>query len=135
MASCYKLKELAPKMQEDSKKRSKDRCLRDSKKYSFPQRNIEAWNSLSEGVISTRSVDNFKEKFDKYRYRDSVSPGPVKLQLGKCTHTLFLLQNLFHTHGEDKKRQSPSPSLKLWSQAQSLALYSSLWCTLSLSLL
>ena len=56
-----------------SKKLMKGRCLRDVKKYSFPQRCIEAWNNLSEDVVSATSVHSFKEKLDKYRHGDGAT--------------------------------------------------------------
>ena len=56
-----------------SKKLRKGRCLRDVKKFSFPQRCVETWNSLSEEVVSATSVHNFKEKLDKCRYGDGAT--------------------------------------------------------------
>lgn len=56
-----------------SKKLRKGRCLRDVKKYSFPQRCVEAWNSLSEEVVSAVNVHSFKEKLDKCRYGDGAT--------------------------------------------------------------
>ena len=62
-------------------------------KFSFPQRIIEAWNSLSEVVMSGRSVYSFKEKLDNCRYGEGATqcPAPVKLQLGKYTHAHTLI--------------------------------------------
>ena len=56
-----------------SMKLRKGRCLRDVKKYSFPQRCVEMWNELSEEVISAKSVHSFKERLDKYRYGDGTT--------------------------------------------------------------
>ncbi|XP_050692945.1 uncharacterized protein LOC126983856 [Eriocheir sinensis] len=56
-----------------SKKLRKGRCSRDIKKYSFPQRNIEVWNRLSEEIVSAKSVQSFKEKLDNYRYGDGTT--------------------------------------------------------------
>ncbi len=47
--------------------------MRDIKKYNFLQRNIEVCNGLSEEVVSAKSVHNFKEKLDKYRYGDGAT--------------------------------------------------------------
>ncbi|MPC26017.1 hypothetical protein E2C01_019144 [Portunus trituberculatus] len=55
------------------KKLRKGRCLRDVKKYIFPQRCVETWNSLSEKVVSAKSVHSFKEKLDKCRYGDGAT--------------------------------------------------------------
>ena len=60
-------------MRGHSMKLRKGRCLRDVKKYSFPQRCVEAWNELSEEVITAKSMHSFKEKLDKYRYRDGTT--------------------------------------------------------------
>ena len=56
-----------------SKKLRKGRCLRDVKKYSFPQRCIETWNGLNEEVVSAKSVHSFKEKLDRCRYGDGAT--------------------------------------------------------------
>merc|ERR1711980_62486 len=56
-----------------SKKLRKGGCVRDVKKYSFPQRCVETWNGLSEDVVSAPSVHNSKEKLDKYRYGDGAT--------------------------------------------------------------
>ena len=60
-------------MRSHSKKLRKGRCLRDVKKYSFPQRCVEAWNGLSEEVVSAVNVHSFKEKLDKCRYGDGAT--------------------------------------------------------------
>ena len=60
-------------MRGHSMKLKKGRCLRDVKKYSFPQRYVEAWNELSEEVITAKSMHSFKEKLDNYRYRDGTT--------------------------------------------------------------
>ncbi len=56
-----------------SKKLRKGRCLNSIKKYSFPQRNIEVWNKLSDAVVSAKSVHNFKEKLGKCRYGNGTT--------------------------------------------------------------
>ncbi|MPC74578.1 hypothetical protein E2C01_068941 [Portunus trituberculatus] len=56
-----------------SKELRKGRCLRDVKKYSFPQRCVETWNSLSKEVVSATSVHSFKEKLDKCRCGDGAT--------------------------------------------------------------
>ena len=42
------------------KKLKKGRCLNNTKKYSFPHKSIDAWNSLKEGVIEVNSVHKLK---------------------------------------------------------------------------
>ena len=56
-----------------SKKLTKGSCLRDVKKYSFPQRCIDAWNNLTEDIVSAPSVHSFKEKLEKYRHGDGAT--------------------------------------------------------------
>ena len=60
-------------MRGHSMKLRKGRCLKDIKKYSFPQRCVEAWNELSEEVITAKSIHSFKEKLDQYRYGDGTT--------------------------------------------------------------
>ena len=43
--------------------------MKDTKKYSFPQRNIDTWNGLKEEVIMAKNVHQLKEKLDKHIYR------------------------------------------------------------------
>ena len=47
------------------KKLRKGRCLNNTKKYSFPHRNIDTWNGLDEKVVRAGSIHSFKDKFDK----------------------------------------------------------------------
>ena len=56
-----------------TKKLRKGRCLNNVKKNSFPHRNIEVWNKLSEEVISVKTVHQLKEKLDKCRYGDGTT--------------------------------------------------------------
>ena len=51
----------------------KESCLKDTKKYSFPQKSIDTWNGLKEEVIMAKNVHQLKEKLDKYRYRDRTT--------------------------------------------------------------
>lgn len=46
-----------------------ERCKRI---YSFLVISIKAWDKLSEGEVSAKSVPSYKEKLDKYGYRDEV---------------------------------------------------------------
>ena len=56
-----------------SKKLTKGLCLKDVKKYSFPQKCVEVWNGLSEEVVTAKSVHSFKGKLDVYRYGDGAT--------------------------------------------------------------
>ena len=56
-----------------TKKLRKGRCLNNVKKNSFPHRNIEVWNKLSEEIISVKTVHQLKEKLDKCRYGDGTT--------------------------------------------------------------
>ena len=53
-----------------SRKIIKEQCLRDVKKHSFPYRAVDAWNALSEEVVSAANVHIFKDKLDKLRDGD-----------------------------------------------------------------
>ena len=55
------------------KKLRKGTCLRDIKKYSFPQRSVEVWNSLRQEVVEVSSVHQMKERLDKCRYGDGTN--------------------------------------------------------------
>ena len=55
------------------KKLRKDTCRRDVKKYSFPQRSIEKWNSLSAEVVGAVSVKQMKERLDGSRTGDGTN--------------------------------------------------------------
>ena len=48
----------------------KNQFVRDIRKYSFPHRVVDAWNGLSEGVVTAANVHTFKERLDKCRYGD-----------------------------------------------------------------
>ena len=48
-------------------------CLKDTKKYNFPQRSIDTWNGLKKEVIMAKNVHQLKEKLDKYRYGDRIT--------------------------------------------------------------
>lgn len=48
-----------------SYKLKKGRCKGDVRKYSFPYRSIDKWNSLGEEVVCARSIHKFKENLDK----------------------------------------------------------------------
>ena len=58
--------------------------LNDTKKYSFPQRNIDTWNGLKEVVIMAKNVHQLKEKLDQYRYGDRTT----RLHLRPCIQQL-----------------------------------------------
>ena len=49
------------------------------RKYSFPYRNIEAWNKLDADVINARNIHDFKSKLDN-RFGD----GTVQAELFYC---------------------------------------------------
>lgn len=46
---------------------------RDVKKYSFPHRRVEAWNSLDVEVVNARNIHDFKKKLDINRYGDGTT--------------------------------------------------------------
>jgi len=52
------------------KKLRKTRCLKDVKKYSFPYRCADLWNSLDKAIVSSKSLHEFKTKLDRARPRD-----------------------------------------------------------------
>ena len=56
-----------------SRKLKKGRCLKDTKKHSFPQRSIEAWNNLPEEIVTAKCVHKLKEKLDSYRNGDGTT--------------------------------------------------------------
>ena len=53
-----------------SKKIRMSKCVRDTRKYSFPHRIACTWNGLNEEVVTATSVHNFKKKLDNWRYGD-----------------------------------------------------------------
>ncbi len=55
-----------------SKKLYKKRLKKDVKKYSFPDRAIDKWNALPEGVVCVKSVHSFKEKVDEMVSKDGT---------------------------------------------------------------
>ena len=50
-------------------KLKKERCIRDIRKYSFPQRTITIWNGLEENIVNATRVHCFKARLDKVRYQ------------------------------------------------------------------
>lgn len=44
----------------------KPRCNRDVRKYSFTNRVVDIWNSLPNSVIGAKSVNQFKNRLDKF---------------------------------------------------------------------
>ena len=48
-------------------------CLKNTKKFSFPHRNIDTWNGLNEEIVTAASVHKFKTKLDKNRYGDGTT--------------------------------------------------------------
>ncbi len=55
------------------KKFRKGKCLRDLKKYIFPQRSVDMWNKLREEVAEARNVHQMKERLSNYRYGDGTN--------------------------------------------------------------
>ena len=53
-------------------KLKKSSSRRDIKKFSFPHRCVEVWNALDEEVVSAKTLHNFKERLDNYRYGDGT---------------------------------------------------------------
>ena len=43
-------------------------CVRDIRKYSYPYRTLDIWNSLKGEFISANNSHHLKEKLDKIRY-------------------------------------------------------------------
>ena len=56
-----------------SLKLRKGRCLKDTKKHSFPQRSIDTWNNLTQQIITPTSVHKFKERLEEDRNRDKTT--------------------------------------------------------------
>ena len=50
--------------------RGKSRCLKDTKKYSFPHRIVDTWNGLKEEVVTETNIHKLKEMLDIWRYGD-----------------------------------------------------------------
>ena len=48
------------------KKLKKGVCRRDIKKHSFPYRTIEVWNALDREIVEATTIQNFKNKLDKF---------------------------------------------------------------------
>ena len=63
-----------------SKKLKKTACRGDVKKYSFPNRSIEIWNSLDKVVVQAKNIHDFKAKLDTYMETGQHEHGsfPVK---------------------------------------------------------
>ena len=51
-------------------KLKKTNCRRDIKKYSFPYRTVDAWNSLDKDTVLAKTIHDFKYKLDCKRYGD-----------------------------------------------------------------
>jgi len=47
-------------------KLSKQRTSVDVRKYSFSQRVVQEWNKLSQDVVNATSVNQFKNRLDKF---------------------------------------------------------------------
>ena len=54
------------------KKIKKATCRMNIKKYSFPYRIVETWNSLERDVVNARSIHDLRDKLDNSRYRDGT---------------------------------------------------------------
>ena len=50
-------------------KLSKQRTSLDARKYSFSQRVVQEWNKLSQDVVEATSVNQFKNRLDKFWQR------------------------------------------------------------------
>jgi len=48
---------------------SKQRISLDVRKFSFSQRVVQEWNKLSQDVVEATSVNQFKNRLDKFRQR------------------------------------------------------------------
>ena len=48
----------------------KSQYLRDIKKFNFPHRTVDIWNSLDKEIVTAESVHEIKEKLDEVRYGD-----------------------------------------------------------------
>ena len=48
---------------------SKQRSSLDVRKYSFSQRVVQEWNKLSQDVVEATSVNQFKNRLDKFWQR------------------------------------------------------------------
>ena len=55
------------------KELSKPTCHKNIRKYSFPYRNIEAWNGLDRSVVEAGSIHQLKARLDKCRYGDGTA--------------------------------------------------------------
>ena len=55
-------------MRGNSRKIRKSRCLKDTKKDSFPHRIVDTWNGLKEEVVTATNIHKFKEMLDIWRY-------------------------------------------------------------------
>ena len=44
---------------------TKERCIRDIRKYSLTNRVVDIWNSLPEGIVEANSVHQFENRLDK----------------------------------------------------------------------
>ena len=49
-----------------SKKIFKQRFEKESRKFVFSQRVVDDWNSLTENIVSSESLNIFKSRLDKY---------------------------------------------------------------------
>lgn len=83
---------------------------------SFPYRFINTWNKFKE-VVEAKSVQNFKEKLDRYRYTARttwVYLRPCTLQLGKDTHVYAQDQ----TNIKGKASPKNGMQIKNWIQSK-----------------
>ena len=62
------MEEETRQMRGHSRKIRKSRCLKDTKKYSFPHRIVDTWNGLKEEVVTATNIHKFKEMLDIWRY-------------------------------------------------------------------
>ena len=61
-------------LQEDTKRNWKGLHARETKKYSFPYRSIEALNKLDAKVINARNIHKLKNRLDNSRFGDRIVP-------------------------------------------------------------
>ena len=66
------MEEETKQMRGNTRRIRKSRCLKDTKKYSFPHRIVDTWNGLKEEVVTATSMHKYKEMCDIWRYEDET---------------------------------------------------------------
>ena len=64
------MEEESRQMRGHSRKIKKSRCLKDTRKYSFPHRIVDSWNGLKEEIVEATIIHKFNEIMDIWRYGD-----------------------------------------------------------------